>query len=280
MHKSKKYYRDKIQEIHNSHKFDFEKKIWDGKITEPVISQYKISLCTTCMNRAFDLKKTLPKNIEDNKDYPNLEFVVLDYNSQDDLEQWMKDNMMSHIESGRVVYYKTTTPKFYSMTKSRNLAFRLASGDTVNNVDADNYVHKGFAAYLNVLANQFTEKVIFSKGKRMLRGRLGFWKHEFMDELKGYNEKMEDYGRDDHDLLNRAWMAGYTLVQFGGDYYSNTGSKSHQMDSMKIKDWKLSELRNELQMLEGMAKGRIKGNRAEWGQDKVIKNFEEEICLI
>lgn len=280
MHKSKRYYREKIQELHDTHRFSFEKKIWDGVVTEPVSQQYKISLCTTCMNRAEDIKKTLPRNIKYNEDYPNLEFVILDYNSQDDLEEWVKNNMMEHIETGRVVYCKTSTPKFYSMTKSRNLAFKMASGDTVHNLDADNYTHDGFATHLNVLANQFTEKVIFSKGRNMLRGRLGFWKHEFMDELKGYNEEIEDYGRDDHDLLNRAWMAGYTLAQFGGQYYSNTGSKSHQMDSMKVKDWKLSELRNELQMLQGMVKGRIKGNRAEWGQDKIVKNFEEEIELI
>lgn len=279
MLKTKKYYRQKIDELHKKHDLNFEKKIWNGKLTEPVIQDFKISICTTCMDRAFDLKKTLPQNIEDNKDYPNLEFVVLDYNGKDKLGEWIKENMMEHIESGRLVFYRTERPKFYSMTKSRNLAFKAATGSIVNNVDADNYIHKGFAKYLNVLANQFPEKAIFSKGKRMLRGRLGFWKDEFMDTLKGYDEKIEDYGRDDHDLLNRAWMAGFTLVQYGGEYYSKTDSKSHQMDNMKIKDWKLSELRNELQTLETVINRKIKGNRAEWGQDVLVRNFTEEVIL-
>jgi len=280
MSNSKLDYENKIKELRNNDNLNYSKKIWDGLITEPVKKQYKISLCTTCMGRAFDLKKSLTKNIEDNSDYPNTEFVILDYNGKDDLGQWIKDSMMDHIDSGKLVYYRTETPKFYSMTKSRNLAFKLATGDIVNNVDADNYTHKGFVSYINVLANQFPEKAIFSKGKNLIRGRLGFWKSEFMEVLKGYDERIEDYGRDDHDLMNRAWIAGFTLIQYGGDYYSNTGSKKHQTENMKTKDWKLTELRNEVQMLEGMVSGKINGNETEWGQDTLIKNFKEEVVLV
>lgn len=279
MQGSKEYYREKIKEIHQKDELKFKKNIWNEKVTKPVVRNYKISLCTTCMDRLFDLKKTLPKNIEDNKEYSNLEFVILDYNSKDGLAEWVKENLMEYIQSGRLVYYRTETPKFYSMTKSRNLAFKAASGDIVNNVDADNYVHTGFASYINIIANQFTEKVIFSKGLRMVRGRLGFWKSEFIDILKGYDEGIEDYGRDDHDLLNRALMAGFTLAQYGGKYFSKTDSKSHQTNNMRTKDWKLSELRNELHMLEGIVKKKIEGNKAEWGQDKLVRNFEEEIII-
>lgn len=279
MKESKEFYREKIKEMYQEHDLKFKKNIWNGKVTKPVVNNYKISLCTTCMDRLFDLKKTLPKNMEDNKEYTNLEFVILDYNSKDGLEKWVKENLMEHIQSGRLVYYRTETPKFYSMTKSRNLAFKAASGDIINNVDADNYVHSGFAEYLNVIANQFTEKVIFSKGLRMIRGRLGFWKNEFIDTLKGYDESIEDYGRDDHDLLNRALMAGFTLAQYGGKYFDKTNTPANKTKNMKTKDWKLSELRNELHMLDGIAKRKVEGNISEWGQDILIKNFKEEIVL-
>ena len=270
---------DKIAELKANHNLNFEKKYWDGKFTKPLREQHKISICTTCMDRGFDLKKTLPKNIEDNKSYPHLEFVILDYNGKDQIGKWIEKNMMEHIESGRLAYYRTETPKFYSMTKSRNLAFKVATGEIVNNVDADNYVHKGFANYINAIANQFPEKVIFAKGKQLLRGRLGFWKDEFMNVLKGYDEKIEDYGRDDHDLYYRGLMAGFTLARFGGEYFSKTESASHQTENMKVSDWKLSELRNELYMLEGIVQRRIKGNEGDWGKDILIKNFKEEIIL-
>jgi len=129
-------------------------RIWDGTFTKRVTRDYRISLCTTCMGRAHDLKVTLPRNLEHNAAYTNVEFVILDYNSRDDLEDWMRRNMMHHIEAGTVAYYKTVEPRYYTLCHSRNVAFLAASGDVVNSVDADNFTGEGFAAYVNRLANQ------------------------------------------------------------------------------------------------------------------------------
>ena len=81
---------------------------WNGKFELPVTRNYKISFCTTCMGRLHDLKVTLPFNIKDNQDYDDLEFVILDYNSGDNLWDWMKNNMSHEIEIGKVSYYRTT----------------------------------------------------------------------------------------------------------------------------------------------------------------------------
>src|SRR5258708_30050005 len=43
----------------------------------------KISICTVCMNRTAQLAQTLPVNIIDNINHPNIEFIILDYNSKD-----------------------------------------------------------------------------------------------------------------------------------------------------------------------------------------------------
>ena len=75
----------------------------------------KISFCIPCMGRLHHLQETLPKNIEESSSY-DAEFIVLDYNSSDGLERWMKGNMMSHIKSGKVVYYKTIEPKYFKMS--------------------------------------------------------------------------------------------------------------------------------------------------------------------
>src|SRR5688572_31144005 len=123
--------------------------MWDGQFTRPVTRQFTISFCTTCMGRIHDLAQTLPRNMADNADYPALEFVLLDYHSRDGLEQWVKDHLMPHIESGRLVYARTVEPEWYEMAHSRNVAFKLASGQIVCNVDADNWTGPGFAAVLN-----------------------------------------------------------------------------------------------------------------------------------
>ena len=54
---------------------------------------YKISFATVCMNRLHHIRQTLPKNIADNSDYENVEFILLDYNSSDGLEEWVKETM-------------------------------------------------------------------------------------------------------------------------------------------------------------------------------------------
>src|SRR5690348_9240554 len=87
-----------------------------GEVSKPVTRHYKISLCTTCMGRLHDLKRTLPVNLELNAKYDWVEFVILDYNSSDGLGDWIRTAMQPQLASGRVVYFRTDEPKHYSMT--------------------------------------------------------------------------------------------------------------------------------------------------------------------
>jgi len=45
---------------------DTKIKFWDGEFKNDIKKNYKISFCTTCMDRLYNLKETLPKNIKDN----------------------------------------------------------------------------------------------------------------------------------------------------------------------------------------------------------------------
>ncbi len=56
----------------------------------------QISFYITCMNRLKHLQETLEKNIL-NFLKIEVEFVVLDYNSQDGLEEWIAQSMMKNI---------------------------------------------------------------------------------------------------------------------------------------------------------------------------------------
>ena len=260
-------------------------QFWDGHFKNKVTKQYKISFCTTCMGRLYNLKETLPKNIEASKDYPLLEFVILDYNSNDELWKWMIHNMMSHIETGRVVYYRTTEPKYFSMAHSRNVAFKVATGEIVNNLDADNYVFNSeittkecWASYLNRMANDCPKKVIFAKGKRSMHGRIGFYKKEFMELLGGYNESLLGYGHDDHDLVQRAWKLGFIMYWWGGQYLDRIKTSQKEKDKNMEKHWKETESINKKQSAQDIAAGKFKANEGtHWGKATLIKNFSEII---
>ncbi len=155
------------------------------------------------MNRLEHLQKTLEKNILDNFFVNEIEFVILDYNSQDGLEEWVFQSMMKYIEMGILVYYRTTEPVHYLRSHSRNMAFRLASGNIVCNLDADNYLGKGFAEFiLKEFQNKKTIFYVSSLAKRDVVGRVCLNKLDFV-AIRGYNEAFVGYGFEDVDLFGR-----------------------------------------------------------------------------
>lgn len=244
---------------------------------EEVKKHRKITISTTCMGRTYDLKRTLIKNIMDNMDYPNVEFLVLNYNSKDDLDEWMKRYVSPWIEDGTVAYYKTTDPEFYEMGHSRNMCYKLATGDIVNNVDADNFTGVGFASHINKLAEMQPENGVFAKGKRSMHGRLGLYREECI-ALGGYDEDLTGYGYDDHWLLIRAMQTGKKLMWWGSQSMNFAERiktpRSVVGNNMREKSWKTTENANKAIATEKFFKKEWVVNKDKpWGSANVTKNF-------
>lgn len=259
-----------------------EQDVWKKEELPEPKKFHKISIVTTCMGRLSDLKQTLPINMKDNADYDNIEFVIVDYNCPNDTGIWIKDNFYKDIESGKLIYCRTEEPRKYSMSHSRNIGFKIATGDIINSVDADSFTKKGFASYVNKLANIQPTKAIFGKGKRMLRGRLGFYKDDFVNELGGYDEILGEvgYGSEDHDILARAWGLGYKLMWYGGKFFGRTDSRKHQVNNYYNKDWKHTENINKIISIFNLAQGRFKANRKRhWGKAHLTVNFQKEVDI-
>ena len=173
----------------------------------------KIGFCITCMNRAHHLKETLKKNMDDNNLPDDVEFVLLDYNSSDDLEEWVRENLAHYIDSGILVYYKIFTPTAYIRSHSRNIAFRLSDAKIVCNLDADNFLGEGFAEFI---INKFDmENNIFytSVMAENTFGRVCVLKNDFV-KIRGYNEAFTGYGYEDGDLFNRLRKIGLEQKEF------------------------------------------------------------------
>lgn len=249
----------------------------------PAQKNYRISLCTNCMDRLDDAKKTMPRNMEDNNDYPDIEFVLLNYGSKKDkFDKWVNKMIQKGVNFNYFEFAPGTEPKTYSMAHSRNVAFRAASGDIVLNVDADNYTNKGFAAFINKCANQYPHKAAFVKGKQLLRGRVGFFRQEFIDLLGGYDEGFDGYGYDDLDLVTRALFAGFIGVCHGGRFvdWVKDHKKHASMENYRNQDWKYTQRKNQLISYLNIFSVRYKVNEGmHWGRAKLIKNFKEEIDL-
>ena len=181
----------------------------------------KLSFCTVSMNRCHHLKKTLVQNIVDNISYPKIEFVVLDYNSTDGLNQWIAGELHEYIDSGVLVYFRTFDPKSFHRSHSRNLSFKLASGDILCNIDADNYTGPNFASYINDEFNGnrniFLTPIDFHKIEHNhfplpdTLGRVCFTKEAF-HSVRGYTETMSTHGFQDYDFANRLELFGCKRV--------------------------------------------------------------------
>jgi cellulose synthase/poly-beta-1,6-N-acetylglucosamine synthase-like glycosyltransferase len=175
----------------------------------------KISFCITCMDRLHHLSRTLPRNLADNLDYPDIEIVLLDYNSTDGLEAWAKQELRTWIEAGRLVYFKTTDPGYFHRSHARNLAFRLATGEIVCTIDADNFTGRGFAHYVNERFDRYDRSYLrpdFEGAHVRLTdafGRICVRKQDFL-RIEGYDEQLADYGFEDLDLCRRLEKGGLT----------------------------------------------------------------------
>lgn len=267
---------------------------WDGKFKAKVTDYKKVCICTNVMGRLEDLSQTLPDNIDALKDYPNLEFTLLNYGDKSGVDEWIKDNMMEHIDSGLLKYYRVLDDiEYYSMSHSRNVCMRLAGGldnashdVIVNQVDCDNFLRHNdpkaetFPFYVNRLAHEVPEKAIFGKGKRLMHGRIGFYKDEFL-QLGGYDESLVGYGTDDRDLYNRAMCMGYSLAWYGARYVRrNHTPRASKVENMKFKDWRYTEEINKIISLDNMEDGIFISNiQRHWGKSKISKNFKEEINM-
>ena len=181
----------------------------------------KISFCIVSMNRLHQLKETLLRNIADNADYPDLEVILLNYNSADGMEEWVKEALGDHIATGRIVYYKTPDPSHFRHSHAKNLAFKLSNGDIICSINADHFAGKGFARYVNNAFMQDPGIVLttidyprsrpgYMPAKDVL-GKVCVSKRDFL-KIKGFEERMKSYGFEDYDLVNRLEMAGIKRV--------------------------------------------------------------------
>lgn len=189
----------------------------------------RISFCITCMNRLFQLRQTIFKNLQDNAAYPNCEFVIVNYNSRDGLHEWVEQNLKAEIEKGRIRYFYTPEAPGWHAAHAKNIAHFLSTGDIVCNLDGDNFTGKDFAFYINYLYQSQPGKELllnFRKDKYYgTYGRICMTRKAFA-ELGGYDEDLHAIGGEDTDLVERgiAYQLPYYKIEIENflKYIENT----------------------------------------------------------
>lgn len=240
-----------------------------------------ISFCTSCKGREHHLQSTYLRNIFLNLCfYPRAEFVLLNYNSPDGLDEWARSHLEPLISSGRVVYLHESSSVKWNMSHAKNVCHLGATGDVVCNLDADNYIVPDFARHLAEIMTTSVEPTIVSAPPRNgqswdVCGRIALPSDEFR-ALGGYNEDFQSgYGLEDTDLLARAeraglqsrhWAEAYSEVihhdRAERDRFLGTSLRRAQKESQKVFD-------------RSSRAGWATNRNGDWGKAVLQRNFED-----
>ena len=228
------------------------------------------------MGRLNHLQETLPKNLYGNQGFEGLEFVLLDYSSRDGLAGWIKARFMPEIKSGLLVYYRAEGYQRFFMAHAKNVAHRLARGEIVCNVDADNLTGWGFAAHLWKLLGEIGPGTFAcSEGKRGTSGRIAVWRRDF-ETLGGYDESMnQGWGFEDKDLLQRARLAGLRGHRIGNEFLD---ALPHS-DSLRVRHgsekdrWSSNGIHREIAQRNAAQECTVANRGRPWGVATVKRNF-------
>ena len=204
----------------------------------------RIAFCTTCKGRAEHVKLTLPRNLYDNRSYRNCVFVIVDYNSPDDLRDFLEANPGGEdaIRSGRLVVYHYREPGPFHVSHAKNMAARcgiMEGADILVTLDADNCTGPDFARYVadrfqyeDVLVPAPSGSRIFmcpnfpliqslphgpSRPLRGFAGRLAIRSQDFI-KAGGYDEAFDVWGSEDIDMISRLNRMGYNMQHIDNCY--------------------------------------------------------------
>jgi predicted glycosyltransferase involved in capsule biosynthesis len=152
------------------------------------------------MNRVEHLKQTLPINIELIFKY-GAELVIVNYDSKDDLHEYITNNYEQYILDNTIKYIKIKKKEFFNRFHAKNIAHRYSSGDILINLDADNILTEN--VILDII-KYFNEDMNYLLHCGYNQGFIVMSRYTFF-MLGGYNELMKNYGMEDIDLVFRGF---------------------------------------------------------------------------
>lgn len=170
----------------------------------------KISYCTTCKGRLWQLKQTLEHNLSFTK-VGEFELCILAYND-DSVEPYLNEAFPEYIADGRLKVkthhddYQPIDGSDFACGYVKNLSHAMGTGKILFNLDADNFIDNAHELLLQLKAGQIIKNTAIPLDGRS--GRIGVYRSLF-EKVGGYH----DTGRtDDGDFVLRCLRAGAKLI--------------------------------------------------------------------
>lgn len=223
----------------------------------------KVSFCTTCFHRTYQLRQTFERNARIIAANEETEWVIVNYNSADDLDAFMAGMLPRVVE--RVVYVRETSGRSWHASVAKNVAHRNATGEVLVNLDCDNFIGEQTLALI--------EAHFLSGGQvlHMWSGALGDGTggriaiaRELFHRLGGYDETFHPMGYQDFDLLARAEASGFPMTRCGDTpdlAIRNSKEESIRHCSRKGLSWEDFNRQNRAKSLTNIASRRLVANK-------------------
>ncbi len=237
------------------------------------------------MGRLDHLAVTLPHNLAIPND-ADVEFVILNYNSQDGLDDYMRTQMQSHIDRGLINYYHTTEPESFNISHAKNVAHKVAQGEILVNLDADNFLVDGYLEWMRELFSQRKDIILLSpatdcEDKPGSCGKIAVLREHF-HSVNGYDESHEGWGCEDTNFQLRARLHNDIGFQFCSQTYCRV--LDHD-DSRRVENYRATDMHKSrergLQTLSQILQGAdcVANQGQPWGQATLRKNFVEDMTI-
>lgn len=195
-----------------------------------------LSYCISIMNRLHQLEKTLRENIDNSSD--KSEFIIVDYNSNDGLKNYIYTNFEKEILCGKIKYYYTEKIKIWHASICKNTTHIRANGKYLINLDCDNFI--GIDGD-NLILNSFYENgddIIISQTNSIVSsgngGRISISRENFIN-LGGYDETFYPMGYQDYDLIERAKKYGLKYININKNNKAIFNTKIDSIKNIGIK---------------------------------------------
>jgi len=165
---------------------------------------FLISICIPCMNRTYDLKKTMPHIIECANASPPVEILVLNYGSRDDLDEYMEAVWKTgQLAKGNFLSYVKFPTTYYHVAHAHNLSALASRGkfivpflaDLIPSIEFISFVRDCLETDEDLVWMGTTHSVIVCKRKEYIASG-------------GYDERFEFYSPGWEDLNMRLRRRG------------------------------------------------------------------------
>jgi len=207
-------YIDSLNLTNEENSYEYKQNILGQKIEEGVC------LFVYVMNR----KVNIVNNISSWLNQSINQLIIIDWNSNDDLSEFMNEQ-----KDERILYVNVTNEKYFIRTYAQNLAASLCKFNKICKLDSDIILSPNFFENHPLKNNEFYVgewNCARNENEKHTHGNIYLFINDYF-RINGYNEYIKAYGYDDTDFTLRLLSCGLTKKVFDLDYLYHVPHDNH-----------------------------------------------------